>query len=83
MLLTWRSQSGNLSIPSNEWFTPVKPPEQMSTRHSSSEGTMLVMPQCHLDVRKNFFTVRSVDPWNALPTIHKEQCHNQHIQRSI
>ena len=67
MLLTWRSQSGNLSIPSNEWFTPVEPPEQMSTRHSSSEG-MLVKPQCHLDVRRNFFTVRSVDPWNALPT---------------
>ena len=67
MLLTWRAQSGNLSMGQSKWFTPCEPSEQMATRHSSGVGC-LMKPRYNLDIRKNFFTVRAVDPWNSLPT---------------
>ena len=67
MLLTWRAQSGNLSIGQSKWFTPCEPSEQMDTRHSSGIGR-LMKPRYNLDIRKNFFTVRAVDPWNSLPS---------------
>ena len=66
MLLTWRAQSGNLSI-GQSWFTPCEPNEQMETRHSLGVGR-LTKPRFNLDIQKNFFTVRAVDPWNSLPS---------------
>ena len=66
MLLTWRARSGNLSIDPDVWFTPCVE-QQITTRYSSSVGNV-VKPRYRLDIRKNFFTVRAVDPWNSLPT---------------
>ena len=37
----------------------------VSTRSSANKS--LVPEKCHLDVRKNFFTNRAVQVWNALP----------------
>ena len=67
MLLTWRARSGNIGIGPNHWFTPCESQYTIATRHSSSVGN-IVKPKFSHEVRKNFFTVRAVDPWNSLPT---------------
>ena len=56
------------------WFTRVNECHQR-TRQAvsvSEDGTLiqsenLVKPKSHLEVRKNFFSCRVVDPWNDLP----------------
>ena len=71
MLLTWRARSGNIGIGPNHWFTPCETKYPIATRNSSSVGNV-VKPKFSHDIRKNFFTVRAVDPWNSLPAAVKQ-----------
>ena len=56
------------------WFTKVSESHQR-TRQAvcvSEDGTVtqsenLIKPKSRLDVRKNFFSCRVIDPWNNLP----------------
>ena len=80
MLLMWRARSDNLNIDPNQWFTPFSNRYPIATRHSSSVGNV-IKPRSNLDLRKNFYTVRSVDTWNSLPTsIKHSKCINSFKQ---
>jgi hypothetical protein len=52
-------------VSSETWFRRAGE-STVSTRHAA--GLMnLVKPRTRLEVRSNFFSVRTVDDWNALP----------------
>ena len=65
MLLMWRVRSGNLNIDPDQWFTPFNMPV-ITTRRNAGVGNVM-KPRANREIRKNFFTVRSVDVWNSLP----------------
>ena len=49
-------------------FDDVKPTDffTMSSTGLRGHELKLYKPQAHLDIRKNFFTVRVIDEWNRL-----------------
>jgi hypothetical protein len=65
MLLMWRARSGNLNMDPNRWFTPHNN-TGIATRQNSGVGNVM-KPRANREIRRNFFTVRTVDPWNSLP----------------
>jgi len=50
-------------------FDDVKPTDLFTMSSTGLRGHELKLykPQAHLDIRKNFFTVRVIDEWNRLP----------------
>ena len=74
MLQTFKILNRIDDVDYHTWFKKVEEQHQ-STRQAvvvaddgSSSGTEnLVKPKAKLDLRKNFFSCRVVDPWNNLP----------------
>ena len=54
------------SIMDPKTFTLASTQHSRTTRHTT-KSLNIKNPGARLEVRKNFFTVRSVDPWNRLP----------------
>ena len=50
-------------------FDDVKPTDSFTMSITGLRGHefKLYKPQAHLEIRKNFFTVRVIDEWNRLP----------------
>ena len=74
MIQTFKILKGIDDVDYKTWFTRVSECHQR-TRQSvtvSEAGELigsenLVKPKSRLDVRKNFFSCRVVEPWNNLP----------------
>jgi hypothetical protein len=65
MLQVHKILTGKDRVSSETWFSRAGE-STVSTRHAA--GLMnLVKPRIRLEVRSNFFSVRTVDDWNALP----------------
>ena len=74
MLQTFKIMKGIDDVDYKTWFTKVSECHQRTRQAVSvlEDGTIvqsenLVQPKARLDVRKNFFSCRVVDPWNHLP----------------
>ena len=65
MLLMWRARSGSLNMDPDQWFTAYNN-SGIATRQNSGVGNV-VKPRANREIRRNFFTVRTVDTWNSLP----------------
>ena len=65
MIEVWKIVHGIENINVNQFFTLV---DDYSSRETRLSGLlMLAQPKAKLDIRKNFFTHRVIDPWNKLP----------------
>ena len=66
MIEVWKIMNNKEDVKYNTWFTLASDRTVQPTRHSSSTH-FISKPKFNTDIRKNFFSVRSVDPWNNLP----------------
>ena len=67
---TYKYLRGFLDVDKHTLFE-ISNPVQPKTRHQNS-FMPLVVPRAKLDLRKNFFTVRSARLWNSLPSVVRE-----------
>ena len=65
MLETWKILNGFEDVDPTHWYQLASTPTY-ATRHSIAH-LQLVKPPARLDLRSNFFSVRCVNAWNALP----------------
>ena len=75
MIQTFKILQGIDDVDASTWFTRVSDLHQKNRQavRVGSDGQVeeemnLLKPKARLDVRKNFFSCRVVDPWNCLPT---------------
>ena len=75
MIQTYKILHGIDDVDAGTWFSRVSEFHQKTRQavsvesdgHVEEEMTLL-KPKARLDVRRNFFSCRVVDPWNCLPT---------------
>ena len=67
---TYKYLRGFLDVEMHTLFE-ISNPVQPKTRHQNT-FMPLVVPRAKLDLRKNFFSVRSARLWNSLPSIVRE-----------
>ena len=73
MIQVWKTLHQKDDVKAATWFsTPNQNPEGISTRHQSnpwniSQPETTSRPGQRLDLRKYFWSMRSVEPWNNLP----------------
>ena len=75
MLQTFKIMKGIDDVDYHTWFTKVSECHQRTRQAfdilrdgSTVENLNLMKPKARLDVRKNFFSCRVVNPWNNLPS---------------
>ena len=66
MIQVWKFIHGK-SIMDPRTFTMAATSNSRTTRHTAKPFN-ITKKAGRLEVRRNFFTVRAVDPWNQLPT---------------
>ena len=66
MIAVWKILNGQEDVKSKTWFTMAHDNAARLTRHTDS-ALNLVKPRANLEIRSNFFSVRSIDSWNSLP----------------
>ena len=62
--LTYQISSGKADLNPDYWFKPIAH-RLMETRLAAG-GLNLAQPRARLDLRRNFFSPRVVEPWNSL-----------------
>ena len=62
---TFKIINGHSKLRKVDFFNHVKDRHNVETRNFTND--LLVMEQCSLNVRKNFFSCRVVNDWNSLP----------------
>ena len=67
MIQVWKVLQGNCILDAS-MLELADTQHQRNTRHTSKKLNLARIPS-RLDVRRNFFSVRCVDPWNRLPVI--------------
>ena len=75
MIKTFKIMNGIDDVDASTWFTKVSESHQR-TRQAFNilddgevvQQTNIVKPRSRLNVRKNFYNCRVVDPWNLLPS---------------
>ena len=75
MLQTYKTMNGIDDVDASTWFTKVSDCHKrtrqavgISCDGEVVEGMNIIKPKCRLEVRRNFFSCRVVDPWNVLPS---------------
>ena len=53
-------------VDSNQWFTRIGDRSSQATRLAADPNN-LVKPKAKTELRRNFFSIRVIDSWNALP----------------
>ena len=59
LILTWKIFHGECSIKPNQLFT-------LNTAQRRGHSKKLFLPRTNLEIRKRFFSIRVVKPWNSL-----------------
>ena len=62
----WKILHNYDDVPETRWFSRSQVTAERTTRNSSSPYN-LNEPRTRTDIRRNFFSVRVVKPWNSLP----------------
>ncbi len=70
MVETFKIMKG-LSVDPAIWFAPAGQPGNERVTRLTTDPLNVRIPAARLDLRKNFFSVRVCDGWNALPTVVK------------
>ena len=66
LIQTWKILNKKDNVDEKIWFTRVRDVAVRETRASASLAN-LVVPRTNLEIRKNFFSVRSPKIWNEVP----------------
>ena len=66
MIQVWKTLHEKDDINPGTWFTPLS--SSGTGTRMASDPWNLVKPHWNLDTRQYFWSVRSVDNWNNLPT---------------
>ena len=65
LLETFKIINGFSPLESSKFFNHVQDRHDIDTR--SHSDNLLVLEQCPLNIRKNYFSCRVVNEWNSLP----------------
>jgi len=65
MILVFKLMNDMTGLDKNDFFNFVRDRHTVETRSRCAD--LLVPEQCHLNVRKHFFSCRVVNQWNSLP----------------
>ena len=82
LVQTFKIIRGVDDVKHNIWFTLVGDNPTRITRQSS-HPLNIVRPHCRNEIRRAFFSVRVVDPWNALPSEVKDARSVLAFKRSV
>ena len=74
----WKILNGHDDTDETTWFRRTEVNSLRQTRFTSTAQS-LIEPRCNGDIRRNFFTVRVVKPWNNLP----DPIKNSHTLKSF
>ena len=66
MIQTYNTLNQKVDVDPGTWFTRVQETSQRNTRLSNNRMN-LQLKQCRGEVRRNFFSIRVIQPWNDLP----------------
>ena len=68
MIQTWKTLHQKNDVLPETWFTPAYGQRLGSTTRSTSDLWNLKRSLPDLEIPRNFWSIRCVDNWNALPT---------------
>ena len=66
MIQVWKTLHKKDDVNPETWFTPVNPIGAV-TRVTGDKMNLVKPTNLNLDIRRKFWSVRSVDKWNSLP----------------
>ncbi len=68
LVLAYKVMNNHTKVAAGDWFKKAASANAAYQTRATTDSTGLQKPRARLDLRQNFYLIRVVDSWNALPT---------------